>query len=1232
MIQRLTLSGKPSRRRHERSIRRRLSSEQLETRTLLAGDLMQNPASVTDVNADGMTTPIDALFILNELNSGGARSLVAGEDPSSAVFYDVNGDSFLSPMDALVVLNKLNAEGEDDLLVQIRLEVSDLEDNVIENIDTGSDFVLKGYVRDLSDRGEGVFAGYLDVNYSSELVVANGEILHGDSYGNGPSGDLSQAGLIDEVGSFDGFVPLGPEEQLLFSLTMAAQNSGTVTFAPSSADESPLHDVLLFGSNDAVTAEQIMFVGTSLQIGSTDVPVAEDNQYNALMDTELIVDAANGVLSNDTDPSGGTLAASLVSDVANGQLALAADGSFSYTPNPEFVGTDSFTYIASNVGASSNVATVEITVERVNRPPVAVNDEYVTAQGTALDQVVGVLENDSDPDGDDLTARIVVEPTNGTVALNSDGSFVYTPNADFAGTDSFQYVANDGELDSNQATAAITVERVNQAPVAVADQYVTDEDTELNQVVGVLENDFDPDGDDLTARVVVEPAHGTVGLNSDGSFVYTPNAEFSGTDTFQYVANDGELDSNQATATIEVRPINDRPVANPDSYSTLQDVELSINAADGVLSNDVDIEGEGLTAAIVTTTSHGALQLADDGSFTYLPDTEFTGVDSFTYSAVDAGGLASSPATVTIDVLPDAFVRFRLETTNAAGEPIDTIAAGGEFLLKAYVEDVSSATPDGVFAAYMDVEYTSNASTNGEPVFNSEIYPNGQTYGLESSLVDEIGAFDGFEPVGAGEIWFFTIPFVAGNEGAVVFESSAADQLPSHDVLLFNRDNAVPADLIEFGTASLAIEASEPPVAFDDAYEGREDETLSVSQEDGVLANDVDPDDDALTAVLVDSTTNGSLTLNLDGSFEYMPNEHYFGVDNFSYQASDGANLSNVANVTITVLPVDDRPIAVNDSYDMDDEGQLVVSASEGVLANDQEIEGDPMTAVLVETTQNGDLELADDGSFVYTPVQGFIGRDTFTYQAQAGDLLSNIATVTINVGGVIAPSSISGLVYFDVNNDGVAGNVEDRIANVEVMLRGTDLFGDEVFETTTTGTDGTYRFDGILKGDYVLTEFQPQFTIDGKDTVGGVEASANDRFVIDLPGGVELSGFNFGERGLEPAFIGNPLFFASRNPEGLWTHLDGNGQSHWYDADDGWDDFDAISVDLNGSLTSATVTAQAGGFVSTSQIEIRGNHEVHLVGDASGYILQLEGGPEAHGIERPLAAAAVDAAFSDEN
>lgn len=1137
MIQRLKLSGKQKRNHRDRFAKRRLVSESLETRALLAGDLMQNPASVTDVNADGLTTPIDALFILNELNSGGARSLVSGEDPAQPLFYDVNGDEFLSPVDALMVLNKINAEGEDDLLVQIRLEVTDTEDNVITEIDPGSDFVLKGYVQDLTARDDGgVFAGYMDVNYTSDLVVVDGEIEHIAPYSNGTSGDVSEPGLLDEIGSFDGFDPLGPTERLLFSINMEAQNAGTATFAPSFADETPLHDVLIYGFDDAVLEEEIMFVGTTLEIGSTDAPVAVDDMYSTPVETELQVDAANGVLANDVDPGGGTLTASLVSDVSNGTLTLESDGSFSYTPAAEFVGTDSFTYVASNVGASSNEATVEITVDQVNRPPVAVDDEYST-----------------------------------------------------------------------------------------------DEDTPLNEIVGVLINDFDPDGDDLNARVVVFPSNGSVQMDGDGTFVYTPNDNFTGTDTFRYVANDGLLDSNEATVTVEVQPVNDRPVANPDAYSTPKEMELVVNADEGVLANDVDVDGDGLTASLVTTTSNGVLSLADDGSFTYTPDLDFVGVDSFTYVAIDSGGLSSDPATVSIDVLGDVLVRFRLETTNANGVPISSIGPGGEFLLNAYVEDVSSAMPDGVFAAYMDVFYTNNAATDGDPEFNS-IYPNGQRFDLsEPGLIDEIGAFDGFDPVGGGEILFFSIPFVADNIGTIVFESDPADDLPSNDVLLFNRDDAVPEELIDYGTTSITIEQGEPPVAVDDEYETLEDVELVVSAEDGVLANDVDPDGDELTAVLVDSTANGSLQLNLDGSFVYTPNENFFGTDTFTYQASDAANLSNVATVTIDVIPVNDAPIAIDDEYTLDDAPELIVDAENGVLANDIEVEGEAMTAVLVDTTSNGVLDLADDGSFVYTPDDGFIGRDTFTYQAQSGDLLSNIATVTIDVGSIV-PSSIHGLVYFDVNNDGEVNNAEDRIANVVITLRGTNLLGEEIFLETTTATDGSYSFTNILQGDYVVTQFQPLFTVDGKDTINGEESLRNDRFIVDLPAGVDDGSYNFGERGLEPQFIGNPLFFASRQIEGLWTQIDADGLSRWYNADLGWNEFDSIVVELNSSMTAVTVTARADDFVSTSEVRLIGNREVHLTGDDDGYIFRLEGQPEDHGIQRPsLAASAVDAAFSDD-
>jgi VCBS repeat-containing protein len=165
----------------------------------------------------------------------------------------------------------------------------------------------------------------------------------------------------------------------------------------------------------------------------------------------------------------------------------------------------------------------------------------------------GVLGNDTDPDGDPLNAVLVSGPSHGTLTLNADGSFGYTPAADFAGTDAFSYRASDGALSSNPATVTLTVAPVNDAPVAAADAYSTVEDTALTVAApGVLGNDTDPDGDPLTAVLVSGPGHGTLTLNADGSFGYTPAADFAGTDAFSYRASDGALSSNPATVTITV--------------------------------------------------------------------------------------------------------------------------------------------------------------------------------------------------------------------------------------------------------------------------------------------------------------------------------------------------------------------------------------------------------------------------------------------------------------------------------------------------------------------------------------------------------------------------------------------------------------------------------------------------------------------------------------------------------
>src|SRR6266850_2603043 len=156
-----------------------------------------------------------------------------------------------------------------------------------------------------------------------------------------------------------------------------------------------------------------------------------------------------------------------------------------------------------------------------------------------------------------------------------------------------------------------------QPPLASADGYGVNEDGVLNVAgAGVLTNDSDIDGDSLTAVLVSGPANGSLTLNANGSFSYTPSANFNGTDSFAYKANDGSADSNVVTVTLTVTAVNDAPVAAADAYTTSEDTPLTVTAA-GVLSNDTDIDGDPLTAVLVTGPANGTLTLNANGSFTY---------------------------------------------------------------------------------------------------------------------------------------------------------------------------------------------------------------------------------------------------------------------------------------------------------------------------------------------------------------------------------------------------------------------------------------------------------------------------------------------------------------------------------------------------------------------------------------------------------------------------------------
>src|SRR5207247_2171603 len=175
------------------------------------------------------------------------------------------------------------------------------------------------------------------------------------------------------------------------------------------------------------------------------------------------------------------------------------------------------------------------------------------------------------------------------------------------GNDTFTYKANDGLADSGIATVTITITGVNDAPVAVNDSYTTPEDTTLNVAApGRSANRREGDGGRSSAVLVSQPTHGTLKLNSNGSFTYPPAANYNGTDSFTYRANDGLADSGIATVTITITGANDAPVALDDSYTTPEDTTLNV-AAPGVLSNDTDVTGDTFNAVVVSQPTTGSL-------------------------------------------------------------------------------------------------------------------------------------------------------------------------------------------------------------------------------------------------------------------------------------------------------------------------------------------------------------------------------------------------------------------------------------------------------------------------------------------------------------------------------------------------------------------------------------------------------------------------------------------------
>jgi VCBS repeat-containing protein len=365
-----------------------------------------------------------------------------------------------------------------------------------------------------------------------------------------------------------------------------------------------------------------------------DAPTANTSVAGTAEDTPL-----NGAVTGH-DVDGDALTFTLVSGPDG--LVLNPDGTFTYMPPADFNGEFGFVYSALDAwGSASEPAQVTVTVSPVADAPVVVAPVIETNE----DKPVTVSVVVSDVENDVTAVTVVGGPAHGTLWPAGQGMWVYTPSANYHGPDQFVVRVTDDSGLVTEATVHITVHSVNDAPTARASDLTIAEDTPLSGAV----SGEDVENDSLTFILITGPAHGTVELNANGTFTYTPGPDYNGADQFTFKVSDGADHSAPATVSVTVTPVNERPVGGADFVATIQDTRIEIPAWK-LTANDSDPDGGSLAIDYesVTQPGFGTVKIVS-GQVIYTPGLAFSGTDTFTYVLTD-GEFKSEAVTVTVHV------------------------------------------------------------------------------------------------------------------------------------------------------------------------------------------------------------------------------------------------------------------------------------------------------------------------------------------------------------------------------------------------------------------------------------------------------------------------------------------------------------------------------------------------------------------------------------------------------
>jgi photosystem II stability/assembly factor-like uncharacterized protein len=804
------------------------------------------------------------------------------------------------------------------------------------------------------------------------------------------------------------------------------------------------------------------------------------------------------------DPDGNALTFSVVTPPQRGTLTGAAPN-LTYTPNKDVNGSDSFTIKANDGALDSELAVITINITPVNDAPVLnVPGPQTVNEGQPLNFTLTATDVDT---GQTLSFSSSNLPSG--AALNAQtGAFAWTPGNKQAGSYTINFTVTDNGSPALNNTKSVAVTVNNPAPVATSFNVTLDEDTPKALTLQAS----DADGDALTYSIVTPPMHGTLSGTAP-NLTYTPGLNYNGTDSFTYKVNDGAVDSNTATVSLVVNSINDAPVLNVPPVQTIsenQALSFTISATDVDAGQTLTFSASNLPA--------GASFDAATRTFAWTPSFEQQGSFTVNFTVTDNGTPPLSntkPVQINVNNINRAPVATNQQVTVTEDQPQPfTLTASdldGDALTLIVVTPPQHGTVTG---SVPNLTYTPNANYNGADSFTYKVRDAAlesavTTVSLTINPVNDAPVLNvpGPQSVNEGQPLTFTltasdvdagqaITFSASNlpSGATLNPATGVftwtpgfNQAGTYTVNFTATDNGTPP-LSNSKPVTITVgNVQSPPTATPQQLMTDEEAPLNIT-----LAGS-DPQGDPLTFAIVSPPANGTLT-GTAPNVTYTPKKDFVGADSFTFKVNDGAADSSPATVTITVKNLNDAPVAVAQSV------QVTEDTPKPIVLNATDVDGDTLAFTVVTPPTKGTLS-GTAPNLTYTPNKDFTGQDSFTFKANDGQADSNVATVTLVVGGVNDPPTATAL-QVTLNEDTAQ----------PITLTGSDPDGDALtFIIVTPPANGT------LSGTGATRTYTPNPNFNGADSFtfkvndGAVDSSpatvsltinpVNDAPVLTVPG-----------------------------------------------------------------------------------------------------------------------------------